>query len=117
MSSTDHADPARIVGVQYLNARPLLAGLEAGIAAPFSYAFSTAEPAVCADSLAAGSAVAGLVPVASLPHLTAVHALPGLGIAARGAVLSVLLWVPSFIALIFARRVINGGSFARGFGG
>ncbi|WP_323013476.1 carbohydrate ABC transporter permease [Devosia sp.] len=34
-----------------------------------------------------------------------------------GAVLSVLLWVPSFIALLFARRVINGGSFARGFGG
>ena len=34
-----------------------------------------------------------------------------------GAVLSVLLWVPSFIARIFARRVINGGSFARGFGG
>ncbi|CUX36047.1 ABC transporter permease subunit [Agrobacterium fabrum] len=34
-----------------------------------------------------------------------------------GAVLSVLLWVPSFIALIFARRVIGGGAFARGFGG
>jgi len=34
-----------------------------------------------------------------------------------GAVLSVILWVPSFVALIFARRVINGGSFARGFGG
>lgn len=34
-----------------------------------------------------------------------------------GAVLSVLLWVPSFIALLFARRVINGGGFARGFGG
>jgi putative spermidine/putrescine transport system permease protein len=34
-----------------------------------------------------------------------------------GAVLSVLLWVPSFVALFFARRVINGGSFARGFGG
>lgn len=33
-----------------------------------------------------------------------------------GAVLSVLLWVPSFIALMFARRVIGGGSFARGFG-
>ncbi|MFD2649726.1 ABC transporter permease [Devosia albogilva] len=33
-----------------------------------------------------------------------------------GAVLSVMLWVPSFIALIFARRVIGGGSFARGFG-
>ena len=33
-----------------------------------------------------------------------------------GAVLSVMLWVPSFIALLFARRVIGGGSFARGFG-
>jgi len=34
-----------------------------------------------------------------------------------GAVLSVLLWVPSFIALMFARRVIGGDAFARGFGG
>lgn len=34
-----------------------------------------------------------------------------------GAVLSVLLWVPSFVALIFARRIIGGGAFARGFGG
>jgi len=34
-----------------------------------------------------------------------------------GAVLSVLLWVPSFVALLFARRVVNSGSFARGFGG
>ncbi|UXT52420.1 ABC transporter permease subunit [Agrobacterium tumefaciens] len=34
-----------------------------------------------------------------------------------GAVLSVVLWVPSFIALMFARRVIGGGAFARGFGG
>lgn len=33
-----------------------------------------------------------------------------------GAVLSVLLWVPSFIALMFARRVIGGSAFARGFG-
>lgn len=33
-----------------------------------------------------------------------------------GAVLSVLLWAPSFIALLFARRVIGSGSFARGFG-
>lgn len=34
-----------------------------------------------------------------------------------GAVLSVILWVPSFFALLFARRVISSGSFARGFGG
>ena len=34
-----------------------------------------------------------------------------------GAVLSVLLWVPSFFAILFTRRVVNSGSFARGFGG
>ncbi|HEY4200135.1 MAG TPA: ABC transporter permease subunit [Devosiaceae bacterium] len=34
-----------------------------------------------------------------------------------GAVLSVILWIPSFFALLFARRVISSGSFARGFGG
>ena len=34
-----------------------------------------------------------------------------------GAVLSVILWIPSFFALLFARRIISSGSFARGFGG
>jgi putative spermidine/putrescine transport system permease protein len=34
-----------------------------------------------------------------------------------GAVLSVLLWLPSFFAILFARRVVNSSSFARGFGG
>ncbi len=34
-----------------------------------------------------------------------------------GAVLSILLWVPSFIALMFARRIIGGDAFARGLGG
>ncbi|MCM2450207.1 ABC transporter permease [Agrobacterium vitis] len=33
-----------------------------------------------------------------------------------GAVLSVMLWVPSFLALIFARRAIGTGAFAKGFG-
>jgi putative spermidine/putrescine transport system permease protein len=34
-----------------------------------------------------------------------------------GAVLSILIWVPSFIALMFARRIIGGDAFARGLGG
>jgi putative spermidine/putrescine transport system permease protein len=34
-----------------------------------------------------------------------------------GAVLSVFLWVPSFVALLFARRVIGGDAIARGLGG
>lgn len=33
-----------------------------------------------------------------------------------GAVLSVLLWIPSLVALVFTRRIVNSGSFARGFG-
>lgn len=80
-----------IVGVRFLNARPLLAGLEAGIPAPFPYRFETAEPSVCADRLAAGTASAGLVPVAALAEMPGVLALPGLGVAARHEVRSVLL--------------------------
>lgn len=34
-----------------------------------------------------------------------------------GAVLSVLLWVPSFVAMLLARRAIGSGAFARGLGG
>jgi chorismate dehydratase len=81
----------RIVGVNFLNARPLLAGLEVGIPAPFQYSFSTAEPAACADGLAAGTAELGLVPVAALPFLSTVRALPTLGVASRQEVTSVLL--------------------------
>ena len=84
-------EPLGIVGVQFLNARPLLAGLEARIAAPFPYTFSTAEPSACADALALGRAHAGLMPVAALPYLPEVRALPGLGVAAQHEARSVLL--------------------------
>jgi putative spermidine/putrescine transport system permease protein len=33
-----------------------------------------------------------------------------------GAVLSVMLWVPSLLALMFARKAIGTGAFAKGFG-
>ncbi len=85
------AAPVELVGVQFLNARPLLAGLEAGLEAPFPYRFSSAEPAVCADRLGAGRVAAGLVPVAALAGADGVTALPGLGVAARREVTSVLL--------------------------
>lgn len=81
----------QIVGIRFLNARPLLAGLEAGLPAPFSYRLTTAEPAECAEQLRSVRTAAGLVPVAALPSLPDVRALPGLGIAARGEVGSVLL--------------------------
>ena len=83
--------PTRIVGVSYLNARPLLAGLEAGIPAPFPYEFTVAEPSACAELLGSGTAQVGLVPLAALPALPQVWAYPHLGIAAAGETTSVLL--------------------------
>jgi chorismate dehydratase len=88
---TRSPEPVSIVGVRFLNARPLLAGLEAGLQASFAYSFSAAEPAECAERLGAGDAVAGLVPAAALPFLPGVRALPTLGVAARQEVRSVLL--------------------------
>lgn len=85
------AGPMSIVGVRFLNARPLLGGLEAGIAAPFAYSFASAEPSECAELVLRGEAVAGLVPVAALPYLPDVGAVPRLGIACREEATSVLL--------------------------
>lgn len=85
------SSPLRIVGVRYLNSRPLLAGLEEGMAAPFEVQFATAEPAACAQALSSGVADAALVPVAALPLLPAARVVPGLGVGCRGAVTSVLL--------------------------
>jgi chorismate dehydratase len=84
-------EPVRIVGVSFLNACPLLAGLEAGVRAPFPYSFRTEEPADCAEQLASGRATAALVPTAVLPAIPDVFAFPGLGVAARREVRSVLL--------------------------
>ncbi len=83
--------PVRIAGVRFLNARPLLAGLEAGVGAPFPYRFETAEPSACADRLATSAAIAALVPVAALPAVPDASALPSLGVVARAEVRSVLL--------------------------
>ncbi len=91
MLSGSSADAIGIVGVQFLNARPLLAGLEAGIPAPFPYRFGVAEPSACAERLAAGESVAGLVPVAALPTMPAVQACSELGVACHHEVTSVLL--------------------------
>jgi putative spermidine/putrescine transport system permease protein len=33
-----------------------------------------------------------------------------------GAILSVVLWVPSLILLVFATKVLRGGTLAAGFG-
>jgi chorismate dehydratase len=88
---SEGADPVSIFGIRFLNARPLLAGLEAGVPAEFPYRFRTADPSVCAATLAKGSAGAALVPVASLPSCPGARALAHLGVSCREEVRSVLL--------------------------
>jgi chorismate dehydratase len=84
-------EPLGITGVSFLNARPLVAGLEAALPAPFFYTYRSLPPADCAAEFAAGRVLASLVPVGSLPSLPPAQLLPALGIACRGAVQSVLL--------------------------
>lgn len=83
--------PCHVVGIRYLNSRPLLAGLEAGIPALFPYRFRTGDPAFCAARLLGGDALAGLVPVAVLPSLPGLRLIADLGVACRREALSVLL--------------------------
>ena len=83
--------PPRFVGVRFLNSRPLVAGLEGGIPAPFPFTYTAAEPAECAAALASRTAAAALVPVVALPQTPWARPLAGLGVACRGAVHSVLL--------------------------
>jgi len=92
-SGTRHFDnrPLGITGVSFLNARPLVAGLEAAIAAPFIYTYRSLPPTECAAEFASGHAIASLVPVGSLPFLPPLQIVPSLGVACRGEVRSVLL--------------------------
>lgn len=99
----------RIVGINFLNAKPLQAGLAAGIPAPFQYEFVTAEPASCARQLATGIAHVALVPVATLPFLRGVEPVSSLGVACRGAVRSVLL-VSSVAPQRITRLAVHGAS-------
>jgi chorismate dehydratase len=84
-------EPIDIVGVSFLNAKPLVAGLEAGVAAPFPYRYRGLPPVECACELGAGRAAAALLPVGALATSPQSRLVPSLGIACRGAVRSVLL--------------------------
>lgn len=85
------SQPAHLVGVRFLNSRPLVAGLEAKIPAPFGYLYAAADPAECAARLASGAVAGALVPIVALAESPGARAVPGLGVACRGAVHSVLL--------------------------
>jgi chorismate dehydratase len=79
----------RVSAVSYLNSAPLVWGLVHG---PQQNVFELRFelPAVCAESLEAGTADLGLVPVIEVER-QGLEAVPGLGIASDGPVRSILL--------------------------
>jgi len=80
----------RVSVVQYLNTAPLVWGMLHGDQRErYDLAFTT--PAVCADDLEAGRADIGIVPSIEYQRLDGLKLLPGLSIASKHRVRSVLL--------------------------
>jgi chorismate dehydratase len=80
----------RISVVSYLNSKPYLYGLRY-FADPDYFEVSTDIPSVCADKMIRRDADVGLVPVAMIPGIPDAKLITGFGIAANGAVDSVVL--------------------------
>ena len=80
----------RLGAVSYLNTRPLVFALERD-SSPFALSYSV--PSRCADDLARGAIDVGVIP--SIEYARSVDPyfiVPGIGISARGAVLTVRLY-------------------------
>ena len=80
----------RVSVVQYLNTAPLVWGLQHGDQRErYDLAFTT--PAICADDLEAGRADVGIIPSIEYQRIDGLKILPGLSIASKQRVRSVLL--------------------------
>ncbi len=80
----------RISAISYLNTAPLMWDFEHGnLAAEFDISYTV--PSQCADDLAAGSADIGIIPAAAYPSVPGLVILPGVAIASRCPVRSILL--------------------------
>ncbi len=76
-----------MAAIRFLNTAPLLWGLDRE---PRLQMFSTV-PSACADALAAGQADLGIIPVIEMARIPGLWALPGVAVAARRQVRSILL--------------------------
>jgi chorismate dehydratase len=79
----------RVCAVSYLNTAPLVWGALHG-PQQGSIDLSFAVPSRCADQVASGAADVGIIPVIEMDRM-GLDSLPGLGIACRGPVRSILL--------------------------
>ena len=82
--------PLRISAISYLNTAPLMWDFEHGKAGQ-DFDISYTVPSQCAASLAAGSADIGIIPAAAYATIPGLVVLPGVAIASRKPVRSILL--------------------------
>jgi chorismate dehydratase len=80
----------KIVAVSYLNTKPLVYGLEREMLPP-GYELSFEIPSVCAQAIADGTGQIGLIPAFEYQRIPDLTIIPDIGIAAQGAVRTVLL--------------------------
>ncbi len=80
----------RIAAISYLNTAPLMWDFEHGDAASH-FEISYTLPSTCARALADGSADIGIIPAAAYAQIPGLKVLPGVAIASRRAVRSILL--------------------------
>jgi len=87
--------PLRVIGVSFLNARPLVAPLQAdppcGPGGEPLFTVTEAMPSACAQALADGECDVALVPVATLLDHPEWEVVPDVAIACRGAVETVVV--------------------------
>ena len=81
--------PLRLCSVDYLNSAPLVWGLQHGPRQSL-FQLTFRVPSACAEMVASGAADIGNIPVIELSRQN-LEMVPGVGVAARGAVRSILL--------------------------
>jgi chorismate dehydratase len=94
--------PLRVSIVEYLNTAPLVWGLTRGPLAG-KYELSFTVPSLCAEALRRGEADVAIIPAIEYQRMEGVVVLPGISIAAKGAVRSIL--VASKVPVEKVRRV------------
>ena len=86
------ARPLRLAAVSFLNTRPITYGIEHGLVGQGRFELKYDLPSRCASALAAGDADLGLIPIASYGAASReLRLVPGIAIASRGPVRTVLL--------------------------
>src|SRR5690242_6390515 len=80
----------RISAISYLNTAPLMWDFERGLASP-EFEISYTVPSLCAAELKQGTADIGIIPAAAYATIPDLEILPGVAIASKQAVASILL--------------------------